>query len=255
MSNLGKSRAAPARPSSTIVVLRNAVPQPEMLLVKRRAGDAFGETYAFPGGVVDADEVAARQYAIGTTSDQANRALGITHGALEYFSAGIRELFEETGVLLARNETGEWACDKPEYEALRYKVDKGLLPWSEFLKTQGLRMSFDVLHYFAHWETPHELPKRWSTRFFAAELPEGQSACHDGFETTDSRWLSAAEALEQVNAGHIEMPYPTIKTLERLRRFDSIPDLFAWALKEQEAGIGLNRLDSLDGLTRRGLSI
>ena len=244
---------APARPSSTIVVLRAAHPQPELLLVKRRAGDAFGETYAFPGGVVDEDETSARAFALGTTSDQANRALGVEHGGLEYYSAGIRELFEETGVLLARDARGEWACDQPEYEVLRSQVDKGILPWSQFLKDQGLLMACDVLHYFAHWETPFELPKRWSTRFFATELPAGQSACHDGFETTDSQWMSAAEALGQTKSCRINMPYPTIKTLEKLRQFDTIPDLVAWACEEQERGIDLNRLDSLDGLTRQGL--
>jgi 8-oxo-dGTP pyrophosphatase MutT (NUDIX family) len=224
-----------------------------MLLVKRRAGDAFGESYAFPGGVVDADESDATEFALGTSADEANRALGVASGGLDYYSAGIRELFEETGVLLARNNEGEWACDRPEFEALRSKVDKGLLPWAAFLRQQGLHMCCDALHYFAHWETPFELPKRWSTRFFAAELPAGQSACHDGFETTDSRWMSAADALKQTLRGHIDMPYPTIKTLERLQQFDSIPDLLAWAREEQKAGIGLNRLDSLDGLTRQGM--
>jgi 8-oxo-dGTP pyrophosphatase MutT (NUDIX family) len=253
MTSSTTKRAVYAKPSATIVVLRKADPRPEMLLVKRRAGDAFGENYAFPGGVVDADESAACEFAVGTTTDQANQVLGVAHGGLDYYSAGIRELFEETGVLLARDNNGEWACDRPEFEELRSRVDKGLLPWAEFLTQQGLWMCCDALHYFAHWETPFDLTKRWSTRFFATELPAGQSACHDGFETTDSRWLSATEALEQTMSGVIDMPYPTIKTLERLQQFATIPDLFAWARAEQESGIDLNCLDSPDGLTRRGM--
>lgn len=243
MSADRKPRPAPARPSSTIVVLRSAQPQPEVLLVKRRAGDAFGETYAFPGGVVDADESAARGFAIGTTAEQANRALGVEHGGLEYYSAVIRELFEETGVLLAHDTDGEWARDKPEFESLRYKVDKGLLPWSEFLKDQGLCMSCDALHYFAHWETPFSSPKRWTTRFFMAELPPGQNACHDGSETTDSCWLSAAEALDRHKTGQMDLPYPTFKTLQKMCEFQSIPELFAWAREQRHSGIEMIRPD------------
>ena len=128
---------------------------------------------------------------------------------------------------------------------LRTRVDKGLLPWSEFLEKQALCMACDSLHYFAHWETPFEFPKRWTTRFFAAVLPTGQNACHDGTEITDSRWMSAAEALSEEKRGQISVPYPTIKTLEKLRQFDSTQNLLAWVIEEQAAGIGLNRLDTL----------
>jgi hypothetical protein len=47
------------------------------------------------------------------------------------------------------------------------------------------------------------------------------------------------------------MPYPTVKTLERLQEFATISGLFEWIRTEQESGIKLNSLDSPDGLTRR----
>jgi len=216
-----------------------------MLMVKRRAGDAFGDSYAFPGGVVDEDESAATGFCLGVTPGQANTMLGLEDGGLDYYSAGIRELFEETGVLLARDGAGVWACEGSLSSDLRTRVDKGLLPWPEFLEQQSLHMACDALQYFAHWETPYELPKRWTTRFFAATLPAGQNACHDGIEITDSRWMTAADALAQEIQGRIRMPYPTIKTLEILQQFNSIPDLFAWILDEQAEGITLNRPDKL----------
>ncbi len=49
-------KPVPALPSATVVLLREADGLPELLMVKRRAGDAFGDSYAFPGGVVDHDE-------------------------------------------------------------------------------------------------------------------------------------------------------------------------------------------------------
>ena len=159
------------------------------------ADHLFGDSYTFPGGVVDDDESAAHAFSQGKTADEANALLNVSQGGLDYYSAAIRELFEETGILLVRDSAGDWICGGPELGALRRKVDQGVLPWSDFLREQGLRIALDALHYFAHWETPLNLPKRWSTRFFLAELPPGQDATHDGSEVTDSRWIPAAEAL------------------------------------------------------------
>ena len=245
MTDSQKNVPVLAKPSSTIIVLRDGKVQPEMLMVKRRAGDAFGDSYAFPGGVVDADESAAHNFCRGVLPEEANATLRIESDGLDYYSAGIRELFEETGVLLARDDSGMWACDESLSPELRSRVDKGLLPWAEFLEGQALRMACDSLHYFAHWETPLEFPKRWTTRFFAAVLPTGQSACHDGTEITDSRWMSASDALSEEKRGQIRIPYPTIKTLEKLQQFSSAQNLLAWVMDEQAAGISLNRLDTL----------
>jgi 8-oxo-dGTP pyrophosphatase MutT (NUDIX family) len=245
MNDVDNNRPAPAKPSSTIVVLRESDSQPELLMVKRRAGDAFGDSYAFPGGVVDHDESAAQPFCFGLSQEEANTILGVSQDGLDYYSAGIRELFEETGVLLARDGAGDWACDESLSGELRLKVDKGLLPWSQFLEQRSLHMACDSLHYFAHWETPMDLPKRWSTRFFAAKMPSGQNACHDGTETTDSRWMTVKDSLMEAARGDIRMPYPTIKTLEKMQHCTSIDELFDWIREQQSSGIGLNRLDSI----------
>jgi len=243
MSGRAQKSPTPARPSATIVVLRSAERHPELLMVKRRAGDAFGESYTFPGGVLDEDESAACKLARGLSTDEANTILNLDAGGLDYYSAGIRELFEETGVLLARDHMGNWAAGESWSDSDRLSVDKGLLPWAKFLERQELNMAFDALNYFAYWETPLSMPARWATRFFAARLPDGQTACHDGTETTDSRWLSAAAAIQQRKDGLIDMPYPTVKTLERLCNFASVGELLDWARSEQDAGVQMTRPD------------
>ena len=226
-----------AKPSATIVVLRESSSGPELLLVKRRAGDAFGDSYAFPGGIVDDDEAASHAYSQGRTPDEANTVLSVTQGGLDYYSAAIRELFEETGILLARDSAGDCFCDGPDLDLQRKKVDQGTLPWSNFLRDQGLRMASDALHYFAHWETPLNLPMRWSTRFFLAELPSGQDATHDGRELTDVRWAMAAEALRLGREGGMKLPLPTVSTLESLSEFDSIAEILDWAKERMTQGI------------------
>ncbi len=227
----------PARPSATVVLLRDREGHPELLMVKRRAGDAFGDSYAFPGGVVDHDESDAHGLIDGKTADEAASALGISENALDFYSAAIRELFEETGILLARDSNGEWASDSPELQALRIEVDKGRFPWSEFLETQGLRLACDVLHYFAHWETPLDQPKRWSTYFFFAEMPTAQEAIHDGSEVTDIRWLSATKALAGARDRSMKLPLPTTRILENIEHCASIDELLGWADSRRREGI------------------
>jgi 8-oxo-dGTP pyrophosphatase MutT (NUDIX family) len=224
------SAIAPARSSATVVIAREGERGPELLMVRRRAGDVFGDSYAFPGGLVDDDEGLAHAFCQNLSALDADTLLGVQEGGgLDYFVAAIRELFEETGILLARNERGEWADSESVLQEHRVQVDRRELPWSEFMRRQGLRMACDALHYFAHWETPLHRPKRWSTRFFLAEMPAGQSASHDGSELTDSRWLSAAEALSFGQQDGIQLPFPTVRNLESLSAFASVDDLLDWA--------------------------
>lgn len=226
----------PARPSATVVVARDGKESPEILLVRRRAGDAFGDSYAFPGGVVDHDESSAHVFCAGLSTDEANDILSVTDG-LDYYSAAIRELFEETGILLARDDDGNWASDPASLAGERTAVDKGELAWPTFLRQQGLCMAADALHYFAFWETPFIRAKRWQTRFFIAVLPPGQVAAHDGSEVTDSRWLSPAEAHTLGERGEIPMPFPTVRNLADMAKFDSLNELIDWAKNRPANGI------------------
>lgn len=225
----------PARPSATVVMLRDSPQGLELLMVKRRGGDAFGESYAFPGGVVDHDESLAKTYCNGITVDEANAKLGVQEGGLDFYVATIRELFEETGILLARDRRGAWALYSDP--GIRKQIVRGTLPWSDFLRDQELRMACDALHYFAHWETPLSQPKRWSARFFLAEMPAGQDARHDGTELTDSRWLSATEALEMGRQGGMKLPFPTYRSLKILSEFASVDNLIDWARQMARQGV------------------
>jgi 8-oxo-dGTP pyrophosphatase MutT (NUDIX family) len=237
-----KSDPVRARPSATVVLVREGRSDPEILMVRRKAGYAFGDSYAFPGGVVDDDEPEAHAFCRGRTAEQADTELGLTSGGLDFYSAAIRELFEETGVLLARDNGGRWAFEgdpgtRLKLQKLRKRIDSGSLPWSIFLREHGLCMACDALHYFAHWETPLWRPKRWSARFFLAEMPSGQDARHDGIELTDSRWLSAAEALSIGGQGGMKLPFPTFRSLKTLSEFASVDALLDWARDRALQGV------------------
>ena len=230
-------KRVPALPSATVVLLRKSEQQPELLMVKRRAGDAFGDSYAFPGGVVDHNESNAHGRIDGKTEEEANAILSVPEDGLDYYSAAVRELFEESGILLARTDDGEWATVTAALQGLRVEVDRGRLPWSEFLEEQGLRLACDALHYFAHWETPLDKPKRWSTRFFLAETPSGQDATHDGSEVTDICWLTAGQALAGKREGSMKLPFPTTRSLQNLSEFHTIDEITDWADARVQEGI------------------
>ena len=230
-------KPVPALPSATIVMLREADGAPELLMIKRRAGDAFGDSYAFPGGVVDHDESDAHGLIDGKTADEAASILDISQNALDYYSAAIRELFEETGILLARTNDGEFATNTDELQELRTEVDKSRLAWSEFLETQGLRIACDALHYFAYWQTPLDQHKRWSTRFFLAETPPNQDASHDGSEVTNIVWLRANEALASSRERKMKLPQPTKRNLKDMAQFGTIDQLKNWADTKVREGI------------------
>ncbi len=201
------------RPSATVVLLRAESEGPELLLVKRHPDTAFGNTWAFPGGVVEEGDAAA---ACDGLSAAAADDLLDTQSGLAYLSAAARELFEETGVLLT--SSGAFPAN---LENRRQQLNEGTLAWSEWLDEAQLRIDCTELHYFSYWVTPEGLGKRFATRFFLSRMPEGQQARHCGNELTDSAWLTAKQALDQHRRGDMAMIFPTLKTLEWLAGFDS----------------------------------
>ncbi len=200
-----------------------------MLLVRRRAGDAFGESYTFPGGVLDPDESDARPMCSGLAPDDADALLGVESGGLDYYSAVVRELFEETGVLLGSNSTVN--------DDARRRLHDGSLAWKDLLRELEVSIPCDALQYFTHWITPSALPKRWSTRFFLAAMPEGQAVRPDGSEITDFCWATATEAIGSAESGDRKIPFPTQRTIESLAGKDSVSALMDWARQRQAAGI------------------
>ena len=53
-----------------------------------------------------------------------------------------------------------------------------------------------------------------------------QLGVHDGFELTESFWISPAKALEKFHQGEMNMIMPTIKSLEALAQFSSREEAF-----------------------------
>jgi len=227
---------AEARPSSTVVVVREGNSGPELLMVLRHAKSAFGASYVFPGGVLENTDQNIGAISSGLDDTAANAVLGLPAGGAAYFSAAIRELFEEAGILLARTSDGDWVNTRP-FSTQREDLNGGRLIWSDFVRDNKLSLAYDALHYFSFWVTPREAPKRFSTRFFIAALPNGQEVKHCGGELTDSRWMGPAEAIAADKAGEIAIPHPTQLTLRKLGEFGTLESMLQWAAQCAKAGV------------------
>jgi 8-oxo-dGTP pyrophosphatase MutT (NUDIX family) len=220
------------RPSSTVVLARSGTAAPEIFMVKRHKKSSFGSRYAFPGGVVDACDAQVHASSCGMSASRANSLLGVDAGGLDYFSAAIRELFEESGVLLAQHQLSSKALD-----AARVALNSSELAWESFAADNAISLQYDRLNYFSFWITPVGLPKRYSARFFLAQVPSAQVATHDGSELTDSCWLPAADILQARKEKLMKVPYPTRKTLKRIAQFDSMSELLQWAKACGDKGV------------------
>jgi len=213
-----------ARPSSTVVLARASAREPELFMVLRHADSSFGDAWAFPGGVVDEDDAAVHEFCSGISIAEADTHLGVKANGLELYSAAIRELFEESGVLLA--DTDELNEDPG---MVRDALNASAESWADFVTRNSLALRCDKLHYFSHWVTPQILSKRYSTRFFLSEMPNDQIAAHCGGELTDCRWVGAHDMLEAGRAGEVDLHFPTIKTLELIARYKTLEELVEWA--------------------------
>ena len=82
---------------------------------------------------------------------------------------------------------------------------------------------------FSRWITPEEVTIRFDTRFFLAELPEGQEPEVDGQECVDQGWFTPRGALDAFGREEIVLVFPTIKHLEQLEGFGSVSELLEYA--------------------------
>ena len=221
-----------ARPSSTVILVRDAGGVAEIFMVRRHEKSSFGAAYAFPGGVVDPEDTEVRSNCVGVSEAQANSRLGVEADGLDYYAAAIRELFEESGVLLA-----DFRAVDENLQSVRDGLNDGSVNWDDFVKRNELQLRCDDLHYVSHWVTPEQLPQRYSTRFFVAALPDGQSAMHCGGELTESCWSTASETLAAGRRGDAKLHFPTTKTLESVARHESYDAVLDWAASSVNWGI------------------
>lgn len=233
MNDTVKKEAPPPRPATTVLLLRPSQiddagsPLEVFMVVRHHQIDAFSGALVFPGGKLETADGDPRLRARSGPSD------GVSDEELAFRIAGVREAFEECGILLARKR-GQRALIgardlKPIEDKWRARLTKDEASIIDLVEAEDLELATDLMTPYAHWITPTFAPRRFDTWFFLAEAPADQLALHDGSESVDSVWIGAQAAIDEAQAGKRTLVHATLKNLELLAEGGNVAGALAQA--------------------------
>lgn len=242
------------RTAATVLLLRESGPGMEIFMVQRNRQIEFSSgALVFPGGAMDpGDREIAADAAL--VSDRG----GLDANAAAIRIGGIRETFEESGIMLARQRGSSALIPAAELAVLdrqRTALDEGKVSFADILHQHALLPAIDLLVPFAHWITPVNLPKRFDTHFLLALAPADQIGKHDGKESVDSVWLSPKEALDSAVSGRFNLPFPTIRNLIKLDKLGTAQAAMDFARTTPVVTVVPEMSRNEDGTTRLRIPI
>lgn len=223
-----EARTAPLHDAATVVILRERASALEVLLLRRLPNLRFaGGEWVFPGGVIDAADGSAESMRL--AARPAVRLLDklckrsaqgpVSEGAaLALLIGACREVFEESGILLARQRDGR-LCNAEQLHRLR--TERAALAgtaglFADLLAREQLELATDELVLWSTWITPAGVPRRFDTRFFLTRLPQSQDVTDRLGEASAARWVALADPQDWPDAESAPSAPPTLLTLREL---------------------------------------
>lgn len=192
------------RDAATLILMDRKGRTPRVLLGRRHPSLAFMPgMFVFPGGRLERADCRMPVYGV-LDPDSERRLMSMVQRpsavrARGLAAAAIREMYEETGLLVGTRELGTPGAPNVEWRAFE---ERGVFP------------DLGALTYVARAITPPRRPRRFDTRFFAADV---DAVCDEvaGMVGADSelielRWLTLAESTRE------ELPAVTRVVLEEL---------------------------------------
>jgi 8-oxo-dGTP pyrophosphatase MutT (NUDIX family) len=223
------------RPAATVIVLRDAASGPEVFMVRRHQDSPFmGGAWVFPGGRVDPADAGAADVSWCDGLDIAEHLSMPPATAVAHRLAALRELFEEAGVLLARDTPRHFVslaepAVRERFAQYRHDVHAGTISLKTLATRERVRVSLDALVPFARWITPPLDPRQFDASFYVTRMPPDQTPVADATETTHEAWLKPAAAIARAQAQEITLPPPTWTTLRELESFATVDAAIHWA--------------------------
>jgi 8-oxo-dGTP pyrophosphatase MutT (NUDIX family) len=224
------ANTAPVVPrlSATILILRDTPQGMEVLMVMRHHEvDFLSGALVFPGGKLAKGDEDPRV---------CGRCSGVENLSFEQVAlrvGAIREAFEESGILLARERgaTALLGAARATQLADRYgqQLGSGAMGIADLLEAEDLVLACEVLVPFARWITPTFVPKRFDTYFYLAAAPAEQIAVHDGKEMVEAQWIRPADALADQASGKRQIVTATLLNLRKLNRSSTVSAAIAAA--------------------------
>lgn len=180
----------------------------------------MGGAAVFPGGSLDPGDLDEAWRDLSNLDPrEAAEALGEEDAsvALGSYICGLRECFEEVGLLLTA------AADR---EVPRSTSGSGVA-FLEACRSAGALLDAASLVPAGRWVTPQGSPMRFDTRFFLAAAPAEWVPDPDPNEVAGCRWVTPAAALSELASGVSLMAPPTVEMLQRLGAYASVADATA----------------------------
>jgi 8-oxo-dGTP pyrophosphatase MutT (NUDIX family) len=208
------------RDAATMLVIDRTGPAPKVLVGRRHHGHKFMPgKYVFPGGRV---ERADRYVPAATALDsrvEARLMKEVRYPSAEksrgFALAAIREVFEETGLVLGTKRAGAPALPPREPGTLKGgNPEHAVEEWAKFAQS-GIAPDLAAVHFIARAITPPGRNRRFDARFFAVDA-DAVAARIDGVVGPDTElvelvWLPVDESLK------LDMAGITLAVLEELK--------------------------------------
>jgi 8-oxo-dGTP pyrophosphatase MutT (NUDIX family) len=187
------------RPASSVVLLRDSPTGLETWLGYRPGASPLG-VLAFPGGSLEASDDDTAGW-LGPSPQQWAEQMGTADVGLarRHVVGAIRELFEETGVLLAGPDlsTTVEATSTAEWMRAREAVANQEKSFTELLAKRGISLRTDLLKPLVNWLSPDFAHRRFDTRYFAATVPVNQQPSLLSSKGVWGRWVCARKAINE----------------------------------------------------------
>lgn len=193
----GKPSLRP-KDAATLILVRRDQTQPRVLMGKRAGGSAFmPDKYVFPGGRVDPHDGKAIAWQELRAEVEAKLRLQSRRLPRSMALTAIRELFEETGLIMGRSAEMPDTCP---------------VGWDDFHR-MDIAPDLAPLTFIGRAVTPPYRPRRFDARFFMAEAEEAlidERPPVDGAELSDLQWVTLADAMK------LDLPSVTRFMLEEI---------------------------------------
>lgn len=197
-------RPVTPKDAAAVVLLREGAgdDDPVVFWARRGAGMAFLPGFhAFPGGQRDETDAEVR---VENADDDELAAM---------IACAARELFEETGVLVAR---GAEALTKGQRASVLDDLTSGRMTFAELLVHYGLHLDARDFTFVGRWVTPPFSPRRFDTLFFLVRCPRKQEPRVLTAEFESGEWTSARQALARWRRAEALAVPPVIHALRTL---------------------------------------
>lgn len=215
-----------AKLAATVLLVRDSPLGLEVYVQERVAEmPTFPNTTVFPGGGLDERDLG---HGDGVDEQRWGSLLAVepelAHGLV---MAAVREVFEETGILLARHRTGQLVSDVTPYQSARPQLESHQLSFTDFLRDNDLTVATDLLYPFARWVGPGPDKPQFDTFSFVAQAPLGQMTTGDTREAASTGWFLPSLILTGWRTGLLRLVIPTWSQLTALAEFRTVSDLLA----------------------------